>query len=141
MRRPRDDRGSTLVEFALVFPLVLLVIFGIIQYAYLYWSMETAAATAREAVRRMSVGTDWACTEQEAEDRAAMASVGSTRPEAVATYPDGEAIGDRVVVTITLRTFDLGLFPVPDDGWVVESASARIENVPYSDLSCSTASL
>lgn len=135
-RSARDERGSTLVEFALVLPLVLLVVFGIVQYSYIYWSKETAAATAREAARRMSVGTQWACTEQEAESRAATASVGSVSPQAVVTYPTGTDIGDRVVVTVTLHTLDVGLLPVPDDGLVVETATARIENVPYAALAC-----
>lgn len=134
--RRRDERGSTLVEFALVFPVVLLLLFGIIQYAYLYWSLETAAATAREAARRMSVGTDWTCTKAEAQSRAATASVGQGGPQVVADFPQGKDIGDRVVVTVTLQTLDVGLFPLPDDGVVVETARARIENVPYVALTC-----
>lgn len=136
-RRPaRDERGATLVEFALVLPVVLAVLFGILQYSYLYWSRETAAATAREAARRMSVGTEWACTEREAEVRAAQAAVGPDQPEAVVAYPDGRDIGDHVVVTVRLDTLDLGLLPVPDDGEVVETVRARIENTPYVPLTC-----
>lgn len=136
MRR-RDERGSTLVEFALVLPVVLMLLLGIVQYAYVFWSKETAAATAREAARRLSVGSQWTCTEQEAESRAATASVGSGGPQATVAYPTGHDIGDRVVVTVSLRTLDVGLFPfLPDDGAVVETAAARIENVPYAALTC-----
>ena len=136
-RSARDERGSTLVEFALVVPLVLLVVFGVVQYSYIYFSKETAAATAREAARRMSVGTQWACTKAEAESRAGTASVGSLLPTAIVSYPNGTDIGDRVVVTVTLHTLDIGLLPVPDHGVVVETATARIENVPYAALTCS----
>lgn len=142
MRRPlrglgrRDERGSTLVEFALIFPLVLMLLLGIIQYAYIYWSKETAAATAREAARRLSVGTEWTCTKKEAEDRAATAAIGA-RPVAVVSYPGGQQrIGGRVEVTVTMHTLDVGLFPVPNGGVVTESAVARIENVPYVALTC-----
>ncbi len=43
-------------------PLVVFPLLGaILQYGYQYWSLETAAATAREAARALAVGTDPAC--------------------------------------------------------------------------------
>jgi hypothetical protein len=47
----RRERGQTLVEFALVAPLLLLVIFGTIEFCFLYQSINTVDFAAREGAR------------------------------------------------------------------------------------------
>lgn len=47
----RRQRGQSLVEFALVAPLLLLVIFGILEFSFLYQSIDTANFAAREGAR------------------------------------------------------------------------------------------
>lgn len=138
MRR-RDERGSTIVEFALVFPVVLLVVLGIVQYGYHYWALETASATAREAARRLIVGTDPACTQQLALSHAEAPNVGSAPP--VVTYRYGNVSntavrGTTVTVTVTIQSLDMGILPVPGGGQVVQSATNRVENVPAELLPC-----
>ncbi len=49
--RWRRQRGQSLVEFALVAPLLLLVIFGILEFCFLYQSIDTADFAAREGAR------------------------------------------------------------------------------------------
>ena len=49
--RPRRERGQALVEYALVLPLLLLIILGIIEFAIVIWSYDTIANAAREGVR------------------------------------------------------------------------------------------
>lgn len=55
MRRPlstaRSDQGQSLVEFALVLPVLLLVIFGVIDLARAVWQENTLAFAAREGSR------------------------------------------------------------------------------------------
>ena len=138
MRR-QDDRGSTIVEFALVFPVVLIVVLGIIQYSYHYWALETASATAREAARRLIVGTDPTCTQQVAVSHADAPHVGSGAP--VVTYTYGNASntavrGVTVTVTVSFQSLDMGILPVPSGGQVVQSATNRVENVPTAPLPC-----
>ena len=55
-RGPRGERGSAALEFGLVAPVIFLLIFGIIQYGYLFWALQTSAATAREVWRREVMG-------------------------------------------------------------------------------------
>lgn len=137
----RQQRGSVVVEFALVVPLVLLVLVGVIQYGYQYWAMQTASATAREAARRLVVGTDPVCTLAEAQDRAAGPAVGSQAPTVTYRYDNAGNVpqrGSLVTVTVTLQSLDIGLVPVPGDGLVTETATNRVENVPIDPLLCSS---
>ena len=135
----RDDRGSTVVEFALVMPIVLTLLMAIVQYGYHYWALETAAATAREAARRLVVGTDPACTVDLARDHAAAPGVGSTAPTVTYAFDSGLARGQRgdlVTVTVSFQSLDIGLLPLPGGGVVTETASNRVENVPEDPLPC-----
>jgi hypothetical protein len=143
--RRGEERGAAALEFGLVFPLVIMVIFGIIQYGYHFWSLHTAAATAREAARMLIVGTDWGCTQTYARDFADGPAVGGTAPEVTREYhaEDGTSqpapvVGSMVTVTVGFESLDIGLpfLPLPDAGRVSQSATARIENVPPQRLRC-----
>ena len=50
-RLRRCERGAELVEFALVFPLLLLVIVGIMDFGFLFQRYEVLTAAAREGAR------------------------------------------------------------------------------------------
>jgi hypothetical protein len=143
---PRREDGATALEFGLVVPVVFLAVFGIIQYGFMFWSLQTASATAREAARALIVGTVEACTLDRAEQLAQNPAVGGGTPLATARYfhPDGTTAagpveGGLVEVEVSLVTLDLHLpfLPLPDGGNVVETARARVENVPPAPLPCS----
>ena len=51
LSRPRRERGQALVEYALILPLLLLIILGIVEFAIVIWSYDTIANAAREGVR------------------------------------------------------------------------------------------
>jgi Flp pilus assembly protein TadG len=57
-RRPKT-RGQTLVEFALVLPIFLLVLFGIIDAGRLVYQNTTLSQAAREGARLASVEVYW----------------------------------------------------------------------------------
>lgn len=46
-----DDRGAALVEFALLLPLLLLLVFGVIEFGRGYHTKTTLTHAAREGVR------------------------------------------------------------------------------------------
>lgn len=126
-------------------PIVLMMIFGIIQYGFMYWSLQTASATAREAARSLIVGTTEACTLDRAEELADNPAVGGGAPVAVARYFDttgtattGPVEGGMVEVEVSLTTLNLNMpfLPLPDGGNVVQTAEARVENVPPVPLPC-----
>lgn len=145
-RRRRED-GATVLEFGLVAPVMFLLVFGLIQYGYLFWSLTTASATAREAARQMIVGHDWdACVLPRAVEHAENPAVGDApvqasyrlTDDAGATLSRGPQIGDLVEVTVSFQALYMGipLIPVPDGGVVSQTATARVENVPDSALPC-----
>jgi Flp pilus assembly protein TadG len=59
MRRPsgakRDGRGQTLVEFALVFPVIVLLLFGIFDFGRAIYAYNTIANAARQGARVAAV--------------------------------------------------------------------------------------
>ena len=50
-KRLKGERGAELIEFALVFPLLLLVILGIVDFGFLFQRMEVVTNAAREGAR------------------------------------------------------------------------------------------
>src|SRR5882757_5063270 len=55
-RRPRT-RGQSLAEFAIVFPVLMLIVGGIIQFGILFWAQNTLTQVVRDTGR-------WAATQQ-----------------------------------------------------------------------------
>lgn len=58
MRRLQSDSGAAAVEFALVMPLLVLLIMGIVTFGRAYQTQAALAAAAREGVRVMAVRND-----------------------------------------------------------------------------------
>jgi Flp pilus assembly pilin Flp len=57
----RDEHGAAAVEFALLLPLLVLLLFGLIQLGVAFNARIQATNAAREAARRAVVGIDnWA---------------------------------------------------------------------------------
>lgn len=52
------DQGAAAVEFALVSVLLFTLLFGIIQYGYLFFQYQAAAASAHEGARLAAAGVD-----------------------------------------------------------------------------------
>lgn len=50
-RRVGNDRGAELIEFALVLPLLLLIVAGIVDFGFLFQSYEVVTNAAREGAR------------------------------------------------------------------------------------------
>jgi len=54
LRRRREERGAVLVEMAILFPVVILITFGLIEFSSAYQSAAVAASTSRSAARTAS---------------------------------------------------------------------------------------
>lgn len=144
----RHESGASAVEFALVLPILMLLLFGIIQYGLHFFAKQSAVSAVREAARRTAVGDLVACGSNPT----------STTPPAVASFrrfvydqvnlgtdnmtitrsfkdattgsarTPGQA-ADIMTVTVKFDAFDLGLIPLPGDGTISSSVQSRVENV------------
>ena len=57
-RRLQDSRGAVAVEFAFVLPLLLLLVFGIVDFSRAYNAKVSLSGAAREGVRSLALGDD-----------------------------------------------------------------------------------
>jgi len=62
-----DLRGLAAIEFAVVLPIVIVMIFAMIQYGVIFSTRQTMSSAARTAIRSYAVGTS---TSAEAEQMA-----------------------------------------------------------------------
>jgi Flp pilus assembly protein TadG len=101
----RRDRGAAAVEFALVVPVLLLLVLGIAEFGRAYNIQTTLSGAAREGVRSMAVQNDPGAARAAAQRAAASLPLGdgdiSISP---ASCPVGsEAPAATATVTITYR--------------------------------------
>jgi Flp pilus assembly protein TadG len=109
-RRWREQRGAVAVEFALVFPLLILVLFGVIEYGAVYNAQLQLTGAAREAAREMAV-TGSAGSARAAALDAAPALVPALTTGDVALSSGSCAPGTDVTVTISYqKPFLTGFF-------------------------------
>lgn len=71
--RLRGQRGASAVEFALIVPLLILLVLGIAEFGHAFQVQGTLSAAAREGVRTMALQNDPA--QAQAAVRAAAASL------------------------------------------------------------------
>jgi len=56
--RLRRERGATAVEFALIVPLLIVLVLGIAEFGHAFQVQGTLSAAAREGVRAMALRND-----------------------------------------------------------------------------------
>jgi hypothetical protein len=141
--RVRGDSGAAAVEFALVLPLLFVLLFGIIEFGFGLFQMQAAQATVREAARTVAVGID-SCTSFDTIVGNAARNNGlgvdlddpgtnarltfEAPPDAPPGSPTGPERGDTAVVSLTYQpTLDFPLIPFPDT--ITREAGVIVEDV------------
>jgi Flp pilus assembly protein TadG len=56
--RTRNEDGAAAVEMALVLPILLLLVFGIIEFGFIFNRYISVTHAAREGVRHLALGVD-----------------------------------------------------------------------------------
>ncbi len=117
--RPGRPRGQSLAEFALVFPILMLIIGGIIQFGLIFWGQNTLTQVVRDTGR-------WAATQTDCIPASAVGPVIDTANAIAAQssligYTPGEFNGTKT--TVTWRTEPATGVPCPpidnqDEAWV-----------------------
>ena len=99
MRQPptkKRERGAVIVEFALLLPILVLLVFGTIEFGRGYHSRSTLAHAARQSVRVAALGTgDPVATARDAAPNLDGLLIGVT------VTPDPCTPGEPVTVTLT----------------------------------------
>ena len=58
MQRRRDERGAAVVEFALILPILVMFVFGIVEFGRAYSARIQLTAAVREGARAGALGGD-----------------------------------------------------------------------------------
>jgi Flp pilus assembly protein TadG len=110
----RSERGASMVEFAIVIPLLLILLIGIIEFGRAYSAKISVTHAAREGVREYSLTRD-----ASAGDAAARNAATALSPARMTVAPTGCAdesdIGDQASMVVVYR-FDFSIPFVPLDG-------------------------
>ena len=102
----RRDRGAAAVEFALVVPLLLILLLGTVEFGRAYNAQISVTAAAREGARVMAVQDD-----NGAAQAATVAAAVGVSPVNVSVTPSTCSPGTNVTVTATHPfTFVAGAF-------------------------------
>jgi Flp pilus assembly protein TadG len=145
----RQEHGAAAVEFALVMPLLLVLVFGVIQYGMYFFAMQTGTSAANQAVRRLSVGD---CQDVDAElkpflySRLRTAMEGTqdaVNPAVTWTKADGTTVGQetggsvQLIVSFPAMDMHFPFIPVPNNGTVTRTVDARVEDTSPEAGGCS----
>ncbi|KGJ77126.1 hypothetical protein GY21_08170 [Cryobacterium roopkundense] len=110
LRRLRDDGGAAALEFALVLPVLLLLVFGLMEFSRLYNVQISLTNAAREGARVMAIEKSPAVARAAASAAAPSVTPAITGAQIAITPSPTCAAGDTVHVRIT---YDVALMT----GW------------------------
>ena len=105
-QRMSDQRGASAVEFALVVPLLILLVIGIAEFGRAFQVQSTLSAAAREGVRSMALQNNQAQARALARSVASSLNPGLTDAQIAispGSCPASYTPGATVTVTISYR--------------------------------------
>ncbi|GAB2764900.1 TadE/TadG family type IV pilus assembly protein [Sinomonas soli] len=125
MRTSDSERGAAAVEFAIVLPVLLVLLLGIIDFGRAFSAQQTLTYAAREGARTMALGQGTTAALSAA--RSAAAPLGATLPDSAFTIspaacpPPGQPTPPATTITFTASytltgTGFFGSFPLQGKG-------------------------
>ena len=102
-RRLRDERGASAVEFALVVPLLILVLMGIVEFGKTVNTQSTLSSAAREAARTMALTNDVGQARAAAQSADGSLNLAASAISVTPASCTGASATQMVTVTITYR--------------------------------------
>lgn len=115
MRRSRNhEGGASAVEFALVMPLFVALLFGMLEFGWYFWTAETTSSAARETARRIIVGDCWADPNAfaVAHGPRVTGTVLKDKNNSTIASPAGLKVGDTIKVELTANSDLINFFPM-----------------------------
>lgn len=139
--RRRSARGAAAVEFALVMPILFLIVFGILQYGLYFSDSLDTRQGVREGARMGVIGafTSTGCTtggqmqQLACKTKAQISAL--TGDEYVKVSAAAWQKGSPLVVCALVKTEGgVGLLPMPNDGWIFSRTEMSIEKATPAPL-------
>jgi len=125
----KNEKGANAVEFALILPVLIVLIFGIFQFGIAYNNYITITHAAREGARRAAVDLTNPLLKQIIIDRAY--PIPLTEDDITITTPEGTKIGDpvevEIIYNINIEIPLVGSWDIP----LTNKAVMRLENYEY----------
>ncbi|MDH3606693.1 MAG: pilus assembly protein [Acidimicrobiia bacterium] len=115
----KSDRGAAMVEFAIIAPLLLLVVFGIIEFGRAYNAQNSLTHAAREGAREYAISQD--AVAGEAIAKAAATSLDSTQITATLTGCDSADQGGGAASVTLAYPFQLQIAFLPISNFTMQS--------------------
>jgi Flp pilus assembly protein TadG len=102
-QRLLGERGAAVVEFALVLPVLLVLLLGIIEYSKAFNTQATLSAAAREGARTMALANDLGQARAAAQNAAGSLGIATSAVQISPTTCTGASATTTVTVTIRFR--------------------------------------
>ena len=111
LRRSRRSEGQALVEFALLIPLLVIIILGIIEFGRIWMTMNVLASAAREGARIAAVTSPDVAQVQAAVDDVLTAAdiTGATITTVGPTADNKVTVTVQITYTVVTGSFVPGL--------------------------------
>jgi Flp pilus assembly protein TadG len=131
----RSEEGQAMVEFAMILPILLLLVFGIIQFAIVFNHHLTLTDAVRAGARQAAVSRTFADPAGEAEKRVRAAAAGSlTDADLTVTVAAKDLSGGTTFeqggdVTVTASyPYSIDIFGIPvKQGRLTSETTERVE--------------
>lgn len=124
------ERGQATVEFALILPILFVLLFGAIQFGLVFWQYQQVSAAASEGARRAAVSRTYGDRTARAESAAKAASPGLDSARMTVSTSSSWNAGDPVNVTVRYPV-SVDILPLIDrpvfSGNVEVTRSMRVE--------------
>jgi Flp pilus assembly protein TadG len=123
----RRQQGQTLTEFALVLPILALLLFGVIQFGIVFHQYVTLTDAVRAGVRQGAVGRHHSAPETAAEDRVRESAADLDQDKLGVTVSSSWLQGEDVTVSATYP-YNISLLGfVVKSGDLKSTATERVE--------------
>lgn len=134
LKPDRYRRGTTAIEYALVVPVFLLVVFALVEFSRFLWVQQALTNAAREGARKAVLATTLESSDVDTVVRSYLqGTIANTsdkqkvrvlvNPTDLATASAGDSIATTVVVDFT----DISLLPPSFLGDIAIAGSATVE--------------
>ena len=130
IRNPLENKkGQSLVEFAIVVPLLLILVFGIAEFGRAWMAKNILTGAAREAVRVAAVpapGGGWNGSAATTRANAILSSAGLTSATATVVDAPGEYGAVTVTVNYNFPVVLVGFIPGLDNATIPLSSTTTM---------------